>query len=86
MKRLFVLLLAMFVLVTAGCGGEKKQEPAPAPDAKEEQQDGQNPLKQIPRTGVLDPSQHIVDKDRYDDDFDDIRFGDRRQSQIKIIA
>ena len=40
MKRLFVLLLAMFVLVTAGCGGEKKQEPAPAPDAKEEQQTG----------------------------------------------
>lgn len=38
MKRLFALLLAMFVLVTAGCGGgdEKKQEPAPAPAANEQ--------------------------------------------------
>ena len=37
MKKLFVLLLAMFVLVTTGCGGEKKQESDPAPAANEQQ-------------------------------------------------
>ena len=37
MKKLFALLLAMFVLVTTGCGGDKKQESAPAPAANEQQ-------------------------------------------------